>query len=76
MLPHSGSDPEVVYIRADASAYDVTWVLDVHWSSGSRSGTPVINDNGRPFRTSRDNGRPAYEFPLGGSGWLPEGTTR
>lgn len=37
---------------------------------------PVINDGGRPFRTSGNNGRPAYEYPLGGSGWVPEGTTQ
>ncbi len=72
----SESDPKVVHIRADASAYEVTWVLDAHWASGFRSGTLVINDNGRPFRTSGNNGRPAYEFPLGGSGWGPEGTTQ
>jgi transcriptional regulator with XRE-family HTH domain len=71
----SESDPEVYYITADASAYDVSWYLELKWSSGSRSGTLVVNDKGRPFRTSGNNGRPAYEFPLGGDGWVPEGTT-
>ncbi|MGW6293145.1 helix-turn-helix domain-containing protein [Streptomyces sp. NPDC055058] len=71
----SESDPEVYYITADASAYDVRWYLELKWSSGSRSGTLVVNDKGRPFRTSGNNGRPAYEFPLGGDGWVPEGTT-
>ncbi|MEU3945806.1 helix-turn-helix domain-containing protein [Streptomyces sp. NPDC029526] len=71
----SESDPEVYYITADASAYDVSWHLELKWSSGSRNGTLVVNDKGRPFRTSGNNGRPAYEFPLGGDGWVPEGTT-
>nr|WP_308429815.1 hypothetical protein [Streptomyces ruber] len=71
----SESDPEVYYIRADASAYDVSWYLVLKWSSGSRQGTLVVDDEGRPFRTSGNNGRPAYEHPLDGSGWVEEGTT-
>ncbi|MFF4565907.1 helix-turn-helix domain-containing protein [Streptomyces sp. NPDC001435] len=72
----SESDPEVYYIRADASAYDVSWYLELKWSSGARHGTLRIDDHGRPFRTSGNNARPAYEFPLGGSGWVEEGTTK
>ncbi|GGX32902.1 transcriptional regulator [Streptomyces malachitofuscus] len=71
----SESDPEVYYITADASAYDVSWYLELKWSSGSRSGTLTVDDKGRPFRTSGNNGRPAYEFPLGGDKWVPEGST-
>ncbi|MCK8435673.1 helix-turn-helix domain-containing protein [Streptomyces sp. D2-8] len=71
----SESDPEVYYIRADASAYDVSWYLELTWSSGSRTGTLTVDDHGRPFRTSGNNGRPAYEFPLGGEKWVEEGTT-
>lgn len=71
----SESDPEVYYVTADASAYDVSWYLELKWSSGSRSGTLTVDDKGRPFRTSGNNGRPAYEFPLGGQEWVPEGTT-
>ncbi|GHE15770.1 helix-turn-helix domain-containing protein [Streptomyces alanosinicus] len=65
----SRSDPEVFYVTADASAYDVSWYLRLSWSSGPRHGTLLIGDNGRPFRTSGDNGRPAYAFPLGGQKW-------
>jgi len=72
----SESDPEIYYIKADASAYDVSWSLELKWSSGSRSGTLTLDDKGRPFRTSGNNGRPAYEFPLGGEKWVPEGTTK
>ncbi len=71
----SESDPEVYYIRADASAYDVSWYLELSWSSGSREGTLTVDDRGRPFRTSGNNGRPAYEFPLGGEKWVEAGTT-
>ncbi|MEV5101023.1 helix-turn-helix domain-containing protein [Streptomyces massasporeus] len=72
----SESDPEVYYIRADASAYDVRWYLELAWSSGDRTGTLTVDDHGRPFRTSGNNGRPAYEFPLGGEKWVEEGTTQ
>ncbi|KOX01541.1 DNA-binding protein [Streptomyces sp. NRRL B-1140] len=71
----SESDPEMYYIRADASAYDVSWYLELRWSSGGRTGTLTVDDHGRPFRTSGNNGRPAYEFPLGGEKWVEEGTT-
>ncbi|MER5942270.1 helix-turn-helix transcriptional regulator [Streptomyces sp. NPDC001928] len=71
----SESDPEVFEVTADASAYDVRWYLELAWSSGDRKGTLVVDDGGKPFRTSGNNGRPAYEFPLGGQKWLnsPEG---
>ncbi|MFI1131828.1 helix-turn-helix domain-containing protein [Streptomyces althioticus] len=72
----SESDPEVYYITASVSAYDVDWYLELKWSSGDRSGTLTVDDGGRPFRTSGNKGRPAYEFPIGGDGWVPEGTTK
>ncbi|MFF6781725.1 helix-turn-helix domain-containing protein [Streptomyces sp. NPDC012510] len=71
----SESDPEVYYITADASAYYVRWNLELEWTSGSRSGTLTVNDNGVPLRTSGNNGRPAYEYPLHGPKWVEEGTT-
>ncbi|MEU1557551.1 helix-turn-helix transcriptional regulator [Streptomyces scabiei] len=71
----SESDPETYYITADASAYYVSWYLELKWSSGSRSGTLIVDDDGGPFRTSGNNGRPAYEYPLGGPKWVEEGTT-
>jgi hypothetical protein len=71
----SESDPETYYITADASAYYVSWYLELKWSSGSRSGTLIVDDDGEPFRTSGNNGRPAYEYPLGGPKWVEEGTT-
>ncbi|MET8830860.1 helix-turn-helix transcriptional regulator [Streptomyces sp. NPDC004610] len=66
----SESDPEVFEITADASAYDVSWYLELRWSSGERTGTVVVDDGGRPFRTSGNNGRPGYQFPLGGEEWV------
>ncbi|MFI6704224.1 helix-turn-helix domain-containing protein [Streptomyces sp. NPDC050509] len=66
----SESDPEVFYITARARAHDVRWELSLNWSSGSRRGTVRIDNDGTPFRTSADAGRPGYDYPLGGGEWI------
>ncbi|MBZ9645155.1 transcriptional regulator [Streptomyces sp. PSKA30] len=65
----SESDPEVFYIFADARAHNVSWYLELDWSSGDQRGTVRVDDNGKPFRTSGNVGRPAYNYPLGSSEW-------
>ncbi|MFJ3719808.1 helix-turn-helix domain-containing protein [Streptomyces sp. NPDC090057] len=67
----SESDPEVFYVFADARAHNVSWYLELDWSSGARHGTVRVDDNGRPFRTSGNVGRPAFSHPLGSSEWGP-----
>ncbi|MEU6216574.1 helix-turn-helix transcriptional regulator [Streptomyces sp. NPDC047022] len=66
----SETDPEVFHIRADTAAHDVSWYLELNWSSGARHGTVRIDDHGEPFRTSGNAGRPSYDFPLGGNEWI------
>ncbi|MFF3328685.1 helix-turn-helix domain-containing protein [Streptomyces sp. NPDC002888] len=66
----SQSDPEVLYITAHASAHDVHWYVELQWSSGGRQGTTRIDDHGKPFRTSGSQGRPLYEFLVGGTEWF------
>ncbi|QXE35634.1 helix-turn-helix domain-containing protein [Streptomyces sp. GMY02] len=65
----SESDPEVFYVFADARANNVSWYLELDWSSGDRQGTVRLDDKGKPFRTSGNAGRPAYTYPPGYSGW-------
>jgi hypothetical protein len=65
----SESDPEVFYVVADARAHDVSWYLELDWSSGTKSGTVRVDDHGKAFRTSGNTGRPAYDHPLGSSEW-------
>ncbi|MEU9284543.1 helix-turn-helix transcriptional regulator [Streptomyces sp. NPDC048275] len=65
----SESDPEVFYIFADARAHNVSWYLELDWSSGDKQGTVRVDDNGLPFRTSGNVGLPAYNYPLGDSEW-------
>ncbi|MFF2944596.1 helix-turn-helix domain-containing protein [Streptomyces niveus] len=62
----SESDPEVFQISAKASARYVSWYLELEWSSGDREGTLRIDDKGKPFRTSGAEGRPSFDYPLGG----------
>ncbi|CAM5229869.1 helix-turn-helix transcriptional regulator [Streptomyces violaceorubidus] len=48
----SESDPEVFKVNAHTSGHDVSWYLELEWSSGARHGTTRVDDNGKPFRTS------------------------
>ncbi|MGP3967238.1 helix-turn-helix domain-containing protein [Streptomyces sp. 6N223] len=61
----SETDPEVYYVTARTQAHDVNWYLELEWSSGGQRGTVRIDDDGRPFRTSGNAARPAYDYPLG-----------
>ncbi|MFE9885461.1 helix-turn-helix domain-containing protein [Streptomyces scopuliridis] len=70
----SESDPEVFYISATSKTRDVSWYLELEWSSGERRGTIRLDDNGKPFRTSGSAGRPSYDYPLGGSEWQKAAT--
>lgn len=67
----SERDPEVFKITARAGARAVRWYLELEWSSGNRHGTLRIDDNGEPFHTSGMEGRPQYDYPLGGHEWIP-----
>ncbi|MEH0420401.1 helix-turn-helix domain-containing protein [Streptomyces sp. B21-083] len=65
----SEADPEVFYVFADVTTHNVSWYLELDWSSGDQRGTMRLDDRGNPFRTSGNVGRPAYTYPLGDSEW-------
>jgi hypothetical protein len=67
----SESDPEVLYVTGHTASHDVSWYLELDWSSGDRHGVLRIDDQGMPFRTSSMTGRPRYDYPLGGNEWGP-----
>ncbi|MET9295775.1 helix-turn-helix domain-containing protein [Streptomyces sp. NPDC003077] len=58
----SASDPQVLNIDAHALAHNVSWYLELEWSSGDRHGTLRLDDRGRPFRTSAMKGKPTYYY--------------
>ncbi|MET9540046.1 helix-turn-helix domain-containing protein [Streptomyces sp. NPDC006553] len=66
----SESDPVIFNVAARAQAHDVSWYLELAWSSGEEHGTLRIDDDGRPFRTSGNLARPAYAYPLGWTEWI------
>ncbi|MEV8569705.1 helix-turn-helix transcriptional regulator [Streptomyces sp. NPDC051322] len=68
----STTDPQVLEVNAHTAGHDVSWYLELRWSSGDRHGTLRIDDHGKPFRASAPgNGQPHYVYPLGGDGWEP-----
>ncbi|MFD0166675.1 helix-turn-helix domain-containing protein [Streptomyces decoyicus] len=67
----SERDPEVFKVTARAGARAVRWYMELEWSSGNRHGTLRIDDNGEPFHTAGMEGRPQYDYPLGGNDWIP-----
>ncbi|WP_055603004.1 transcriptional regulator [Streptomyces aureus] len=66
----SESDPVIFNVAARAQAHDVSWYLELVWSSGEAHGTLRVDDDGRPFRTSGNLARPAYAYPLGWTEWI------
>ncbi|MGW6916364.1 helix-turn-helix domain-containing protein [Kitasatospora sp. NPDC054939] len=65
----SDTDPQVFQVDAATRAQDVSWYLDVVWSSGDRQGTLKVDDHGRPFRTAGVHGAPGYSYE--GKYWSP-----
>jgi hypothetical protein len=71
-LKTSADDPVVLQVAAHAQRRDVTWFLEVNWSSGGERGTLRIDDEGKPFRTTGAKERPLYWYDYDGRQWLPE----
>ncbi|MFE2208403.1 MULTISPECIES: helix-turn-helix domain-containing protein [Streptomyces] len=65
----SSEDVEVFNLDMEAVSYDVTWYLELEWSSGGEDGVLRIDDHGKPFRTSGMKGRPEYVYGGPGYGW-------
>ncbi|MEK8143775.1 hypothetical protein NKH18_22600 [Streptomyces sp. M10(2022)] len=76
-LPYrvSSSDVQVFNIDAHVEDHDVTWYLELEWSSGDRSGTVRIDDNGKPFHTSAITDRPQYIYRFDTAEWVERDTT-
>lgn len=66
----SESDPTTFFVDADVKAHDVSWYLELEWSSGDRRGTVRLDDSGKPFRTSGDRGNSAYGYSLDSKRWV------
>ncbi len=65
----SSTDPQVLNVDASTAGQDVSWYLEVVWSSGDRQGTLLVNDHGKPFRTVGLRGAPGYFWADDTRGW-------
>ena len=65
----SKTDPQVLTVYAHATTSNVSWYLELEWSSGDHTGTVRIDDHGRPFQTSGAKGRPLYSYNIETSSW-------
>ncbi|MFF4328122.1 helix-turn-helix domain-containing protein [Streptomyces sp. NPDC001591] len=68
----SSTDPQVLNIDAATLGQDVSWYLELAWSSGDRQGTTRIDDHGRPFRTVALNTGHRYWYNGNNNAWLPD----
>ncbi|MEU6759218.1 helix-turn-helix transcriptional regulator [Streptomyces sp. NPDC046685] len=68
----SATDPQVLNIDAATLGQDVSWYLELAWSSGDRQGTTRIDDHGRLFRTVALNAGHSYWYNAGKNAWLPD----
>lgn len=68
----SATDPQVLNIDAATLGQDVSWYLELAWSSGDRQGTTRIDDHGRPFRTVALNAGHSYWYNANNNAWLPD----
>ncbi|WP_406410823.1 helix-turn-helix domain-containing protein [Streptomyces halstedii] len=66
----SSTDVEVFHLDAHVEGHDVTWYLELEWTSGGRSGVLRIDDRGRPFRTSSIAARPEYLYRRDIAQWV------
>ncbi|MCX4779845.1 helix-turn-helix domain-containing protein [Streptomyces sp. NBC_01264] len=67
----SATEPQVLNIDAATLGQDVSWYLELAWSSGDRKGTTRIDDHGRPFRTVAQNTGHSYWYNANNNAWLP-----
>ncbi|MFK4212292.1 helix-turn-helix domain-containing protein [Streptomyces sp. NPDC030920] len=66
----SSTDVEVFDLNAHVEGHDVSWYLELEWSSGGREGTLRIDDGGKPFRTSSIKARPEYMYRYDTAQWV------
>ncbi len=58
----SATEPEVFLINAHTETCDCTWVAELFWTAGDKKGSTIIDNNGKPFRTTSIKDAPIYYF--------------
>ncbi|MGW2206364.1 helix-turn-helix domain-containing protein [Streptomyces sp. NPDC001774] len=65
----STSDPQVFNLDVHTEGHVVTWYLELEWSDGERHGKVVVDDGGKPFRTSAMEGEKRYGYQYDTDEW-------
>ncbi|MET7622149.1 helix-turn-helix transcriptional regulator [Streptomyces sp. NPDC005408] len=68
----ASNDPQVLNLDVHTEGHDVSWYLELDWSSGDRRGTVRVDDGGKPFRTSAIEGRKQYGYWPDRSAWVEQ----
>ncbi|MCX4818538.1 helix-turn-helix domain-containing protein [Streptomyces sp. NBC_01142] len=68
----ASNDPQVLNLDVHSEGHDVSWYLELDWSTGDRRGTVRVDDGGKPFRTSAIEGRPTYSYWPDKGEWVTE----
>ncbi|MEU9009638.1 helix-turn-helix transcriptional regulator [Streptomyces sp. NPDC048479] len=68
----ASNDPQVLNLDLHTEGHDVSWYLELDWSSGDRRGTVRVDDDGKPFRTSAIKGRTEYGYWPDKSAWVAQ----
>lgn len=68
----ASNDPQVLNLDLHTEGHDVSWYLELDWSSGDRRGTVRIDDGGKPFRTSAIKGPTEYGYWPDKSSWVEQ----
>ena len=68
----ASNDPQVLNLDLHTEGHDVSWYLELDWSSGDRRGTVRVDDGGKPFRTSAIKGRTEYGYWPDKSAWVAQ----
>ncbi|WP_432143678.1 helix-turn-helix domain-containing protein [Streptomyces sp. bgisy084] len=68
----STQDPQVLNLDLHTEGHDVSWYLELGWSSGDRRGTIRVDDGGKAFRTSAIEGRERYSYRADTNRWVSE----
>ncbi|MFE7947604.1 transcriptional regulator, partial [Streptomyces sp. NPDC057426] len=65
----STSDPQVFNLDVHTEGHVVTWYLELEWSDGEQHGKVVVDDGGKPFRTSAMEGEKPYGYQYDTDEW-------
>jgi plasmid maintenance system antidote protein VapI len=68
----ASNDPQVLNLDVHTEGHDVSWYLELDWSSGDRRGTVRIDDGGKPFRMSAIKGSTEYGYWPDKSSWVEQ----